>query len=229
MRRPVELENIEERRREAGIDDAELREQIRRLAVGDFVLLTLLNPTRVFTDQTLRVRITSIRGASLRGTVVGKPARAGSPRPRHGAQLAFTTAHIHSVPESTPVSLHESDADAGRPAPARPALSTPCPGQSSSGRKGLSMPPIPATPPPVPRDPAAVGAAQEPPLTTAERLERIATLGKRVTEYVAYMAQVDGLTGTSAEAKARAVAAFHERLTLQERQLARIHDEFRLE
>src|SRR5258708_1012513 len=96
MRGPLEIENIEERRREAGIDDAELREQILKLVVGDCVLLTLLNPTRLFTDQTLQVRITSVRGSSLRGKVMGKAAD-GSGRPPPGTQLAFTTAHIHSI------------------------------------------------------------------------------------------------------------------------------------
>jgi hypothetical protein len=42
------------------------------------------------------------------------------------------------------------------------------------------------------------------------------------------MAHVGGLHGTSAEARERAVAAFCERLTVLEGQLARIHEELRL-
>jgi hypothetical protein len=230
MRGPIEIENIEERRREAGIDDAELREQIRRLAVGDCVLLTLLNPIRVFADQTLRVRITRIRGSSLRGKVVGKPARAGSPRPPPGTQLAFTTAHIHSVPEPARVTLPEGVADLDRPASARPSSPRPCPGQSVKGRKGLLMPPkpTPSRPPPAPCVSAPARAAQDPPLSTAEHLQRIAALGRQVAEYVEFMAQVGGLSGTSAEARDRAVAAFYERLTVLEGQLARIYEELRL-
>src|SRR5258708_6931518 len=40
MRHHIELENIEDMRREAGIDDVELREEIRGLRVGDSVRLT---------------------------------------------------------------------------------------------------------------------------------------------------------------------------------------------
>jgi len=230
MQGPIEIENIEERRREVGIDDAELREQIRQLAVGDCVLLTLLKTTRVFADQTLRVRITSIRGSSLRGKVVGKPTRAGSPRPPPGTQLAFTTAHIHSIPEPARVALPEGVAGLDRPASARPFPPRPCPGQSLNRLRGLSMPPkpTPSRPPPAPRASAPARAAQDPPLTTEERLQRIAALGRRVAEYVEFMAQVGGLNGTSAEAKDRAVAAFYERLTVLEGQLARIHEELRL-
>src|SRR5262245_18627263 len=228
MRGPIEIENIEERRREVGIDDAELREQIRRLAVGDCVLLTLLKPTRVFADQTLRVRITSIRGSSLRGKVVGKPARAGSSRPPPGTQLAFTTAHIHSIPEPARVALPRGTASLGRAASTRPF--PPRPGQSLNSRRGLSMPlkPTPSRPPPAPRASAPARVVPEPPRTAEERLQHIAVLGRRVAEYVEFMAQVGGLNGTSAEARERAVAAFCDRLTVLEAQLARIHEELRL-
>jgi hypothetical protein len=225
MRGPIEIENIEERRREVGIDDAELREQIRGLAVGDCVLLTLLKPTGVHAEQTLRVRITSIRGSSLRGKVVGNPARAGSPSHPPGTPLAFTTAHIHSIPEPAREALPEGVAGPGRPAPARP-----CPGQSLNSRRGFSMPPkpTPSRPSAAPLASAPARAAQDPPLTTEERLKRIAALGRRVAEYVEFMGQVGGLNGTSAEAKERAVAAFYERLTVLEGQLARIREELRL-
>jgi hypothetical protein len=69
---------------------------------------------------------------------------------------------------------------------------------------------------------------QEPPLTAEERLQRIAALGRRVAEYVEFMAQAGGLNGTSAEAKDKAVADFYEQLVILERRLARIHDDLQL-
>jgi hypothetical protein len=98
MRGPVQIENIEEMRRRAGIDDVELRETIRGLRVGDRVNLTVLKSTTSCAWQTLRVRITRIRGSSFRG-LVECPGRFG---PGVGARLAFTAAHIHSVPEGRP-------------------------------------------------------------------------------------------------------------------------------
>jgi len=53
-------------------------------------------------------------------------------------------------------------------------------------------------------------------------------MGQRVADYVLFMGQVGNLNGTSAEAKERAIEAFHERLAILERQLARIHEELRL-
>jgi hypothetical protein len=80
--------------------------------------------------------------------------------------------------------------------------------------------PVAEEPPPLPGQPV--------PCTTAERLLHIEAMGKRVHGYVQFMCQVGALTGTSAEAKKRAVLAFYERLTVLERQLARIQEELRL-
>ena len=88
--------------------------------------------------------------------------------------------------------------------------------------------PTPTRPSSAPLASAPARAAQDPLLTTEERLKRIAALGRRVAEYVEFMAHVGGLNGTSAEAKERAVAAFYERLAVLEGQLARIHEELRL-
>ena len=82
--------------------------------------------------------------------------------------------------------------------------------------------------PPGPGDSAPARVAQETPLTAAERLQQIAALGRRVAEYVEFMARIDSLNGTSAEAKERAVVAFYERLMILEGQLGRIHEELRL-
>jgi hypothetical protein len=97
MRKPVEIENIEAVRYSEGIDDVELREEIRGLAVGDFVKLTFLidPPAR---GETLLVRITDIQERAFRGMLARRPAQAGLSGLRVGAVVAFTAAHIHSLP-----------------------------------------------------------------------------------------------------------------------------------
>jgi hypothetical protein len=72
------------------------------------------------------------------------------------------------------------------------------------------------------------GAWQPEPLTAAECLERLEGLAQRIQGYVQFMAQVGSLSGTSAEAKAKAVVAFYERLTILERQLGRIQEDLQL-
>jgi hypothetical protein len=90
MARVIEIEDIEEMRRIQGIEDVELRLEIRDLKPGDFVKLTLFSGAS--NHVTALVRITSIRGSAFRGKLVKKAARmqAGDP-------IQFTTAHIHSV------------------------------------------------------------------------------------------------------------------------------------
>jgi len=97
MRKPIQIENIEEMRRREGIDDVELREQIRRLGVGDFIKLTLLTGRTPGTGETLLVRITSIKGPAFRGKLASKPAVPGLSKLQVGSPLAFTAAHIHSL------------------------------------------------------------------------------------------------------------------------------------
>jgi hypothetical protein len=67
------------------------------------------------------------------------------------------------------------------------------------------------------------------PLTMEERLHRIETMRIRIDGYIQFMCQIAELTGASAEIKERAVTVFYEQMVLVERQLGRIHDEFRLE
>ena len=86
----IEIENIEEMRRQQGIEDVELAETIRSLQVGDVVKLTFLSQAHNF--ETARVRITSIRGIAFRGRVIQTTSRA-----RQGKIVEFTIAHIHSV------------------------------------------------------------------------------------------------------------------------------------
>jgi hypothetical protein len=97
MRDRVEIENIEELRLHQGIDDVELREEIRGLGAGALVRLTLLSGA--FGGETVVVRITSRKGPTFRGKLVRKPATAALARLRAGWPLAFTAAHIHSLPK----------------------------------------------------------------------------------------------------------------------------------
>ena len=68
-----------------------------------------------------------------------------------------------------------------------------------------------------------------PPLTTEGQLEQIGALGKRIEGYIGFMNKVKNLPGISTEAKGRAVALFHERLALFEKELGRIQDNLQLE
>jgi len=97
MGNPPVIEDIEELRRRAGIEDVELREEILRLTVGDVVRLTLLSGPAPAPGKTVLVRIAGIRGDAFRGEVVGRPAPAGLSGRAVPARLAFTAAHIHSV------------------------------------------------------------------------------------------------------------------------------------
>ena len=100
MRNPVEIENIEEMRRREGIDDVQLRVEIRGLKIGDFVKLTLLTGATTF--ETVSVRITSIRDSGFRGKLANKPISRGLSKLPVGSPLAFTTAHIHSLLKGQP-------------------------------------------------------------------------------------------------------------------------------
>jgi hypothetical protein len=88
--------------------------------------------------------------------------------------------------------------------------------------------PRPPAAPPRPEPEPDDGPWQTPPETTAERLQRITTLGRRIHEYVQFMRRVGKLNGTSSEAREKAVAAFYEQMALLERQLSRIQEDLRL-
>ena len=68
-----------------------------------------------------------------------------------------------------------------------------------------------------------------PPLTMEERVHRIEALGKRIDSYISFMCQIVTQAGSSAEVKERAVMAFYAQMVVVESQLAKIHDELRLE
>jgi hypothetical protein len=96
MRKPIEIENIEQMRLREGIVDFELRDQIRGLQIGDLVKVTLLAMAK---GETVAVQITSIRGTGFRGKLTRRPVSAGLSKLRAGLLIAFTKAHIHSIPK----------------------------------------------------------------------------------------------------------------------------------
>jgi hypothetical protein len=95
MPHTVEIENIEEIRRQQGIDDVDLRVEMRALKAGDMVKLTLLAAAGSF--ETLLVRITSVRGSAFRGKLVKRPTLSGLSKLGAGFPVVFTTAHVHSL------------------------------------------------------------------------------------------------------------------------------------
>src|SRR6516225_6409199 len=101
MRHIVEIEDIEQRRLRAGIDDVELRSEIRGLHVGDVVKLTFLTGTTSF--ETLSVRITSVSGSAFRGKLADSPVAPALSQLRVGSPVAFAAAHIHSLVKRRPV------------------------------------------------------------------------------------------------------------------------------
>jgi hypothetical protein len=71
--------------------------------------------------------------------------------------------------------------------------------------------------------------ARTAPLTTEDQLEQIRALGKRFEEHIRFMSAVAHLPGVSAEAKARAVAQFYQRLAAVESELAQVATDLQLE
>jgi hypothetical protein len=100
MRDTVEIENIEALRIREGIYDVDLRQDIRVLRVGDSVYLTFRNSDVSSAGETLRVRITSIRGGNIRGRLTDEPTSAGLSALRAGTLVGFTSSHIHSLPKA---------------------------------------------------------------------------------------------------------------------------------
>lgn len=85
-------------RRREGIDDVELREAIRGLRAGDCVHVTLKTDAQAFHGETVLVRITSVRARDFLGKLAHDPASAVLAHLRAGARVAFTAAHVHSLP-----------------------------------------------------------------------------------------------------------------------------------
>jgi hypothetical protein len=112
MRRPIVIENIEELRRLEGIDDVDLRKEIRTLGIGELVKITLLTGPSSF--ECVLVKITSVRGQEFRGELVNSPTLPALSRLGGGSPVAFTAAHIHSVAKRTPARQHRLRGGAGR-------------------------------------------------------------------------------------------------------------------
>jgi hypothetical protein len=85
-------------------------------------------------------------------------------------------------------------------------------------------------PPPTSKAPLAVTAElpRTPPASAEEFLMHITSLGKRIEGHVAFMGTVERLSGTSAEAKTRALTMFYQRLVAMELELNRVREELEL-
>ena len=93
----MQLQDIEKMRRQEGIEDPELGDQIAQLKRGDFVKLTVLSGPESEWGETLRVRITSIRGDVFRGKLASRPSAAAFANLELGSSIVFRRGHIHSL------------------------------------------------------------------------------------------------------------------------------------
>jgi len=91
----VQIENIEQMRREAGIDDVELRAEILELKIGDHVRITFISESN--SHETLLVRISRIQGTWFRGELAQRPELSALSKLEPGMEIAFSDAHIHSL------------------------------------------------------------------------------------------------------------------------------------
>jgi hypothetical protein len=91
-------------------------------------------------------------------------------------------------------------------------------------------PPTAKSPPPTSKAPLAASAElpRTPPATAEEFLLHIGVLGKRVEGHVTFMSGVERLTGTSSEAKNKALSMFYQRLVAMEVELNRVREELEL-
>jgi hypothetical protein len=95
--RDVVIENIGALRRYEGIEDPQLEQDIAGLQVGDCVKLTLMSRTVPALKETVLVRLTRVQHQEFRGKLASLPASARLTLPL-GTPLAFSPAHIHSLP-----------------------------------------------------------------------------------------------------------------------------------
>jgi len=97
VRRSYEIEDIDARRREAGIDDVDLRHAIAELGIGDEVKITLLSTAAPLVTETVVLRLTSIRATHFRGTLLTLPHRGTFGDLAVGSSMTFTAAQVHSI------------------------------------------------------------------------------------------------------------------------------------
>lgn len=114
MSRNYEIEDIDEMRRQAGIDDVELRADVRALVVGDRVKVTLVSAARPGVAVTVVLRITSVRADDFRGVLERRPAGASFTGLRAGSSIVFAAAHVHSITDKGPRKIHRRNAEMRR-------------------------------------------------------------------------------------------------------------------
>jgi hypothetical protein len=118
-----------------------------------------------------------------------------------------------------------------KPRPARAAAKvTTAPVKKAAPALVKVSPPSAKAPPPTSKAPLATTAElpRSAPATTDEFLQHIGSLGKRIEEHVTFMCGVERLSGTSSEAKYKAVALFYQRLVGMETELNRVREELEL-
>jgi len=64
--------------------------------------------------------------------------------------------------------------------------------------------------------------------TTEDRLIRIQALSEKIDDHIEFMHKVESLTGTSSEAKEKAVETFYDSLLVMEQHLKRIRENLQL-
>ena len=92
----IHIENIEQMRRNRGIDDIQLGNGVRHLKAGCLVRLTFL-PGGKPAGETLTVRVTRIVRGRYFGQLAQRAVSAGLAELRPGTPVTFTAAHIHSI------------------------------------------------------------------------------------------------------------------------------------
>ncbi|HEX5270628.1 MAG TPA: hypothetical protein VFW33_09090 [Gemmataceae bacterium] len=114
--------------------------------------------------------------------------------------------------------------------PARAAAKVTAPPAKKAAPALAKVAPSAKAPPPTSKAPLAATAdlPRTPPATCEEFLTHITGLGKRIEGHVAFMCGVERLTGTSAEAKTKALTLFYQRLVAMEQELNRVREELEL-
>jgi hypothetical protein len=93
----VLIQDIESMRRDEGIEDPELQDQIAHLKRGDFVKITLVAAGSAVGGETVRVRITAIRNGVYRGLLASQPSSPSLSEVHVGDPVVFRHSHIHSL------------------------------------------------------------------------------------------------------------------------------------
>jgi hypothetical protein len=100
MSNRIRIEDIEGMRKEAGIDDVDLRNAIGRLKPGDHVHLTFRAGTS--SPETLLVRVTTVNSTAFEGELAQAPVASSLQTLHVGSPMSFAATHIHSVATGPP-------------------------------------------------------------------------------------------------------------------------------